>query len=101
MPVIERNQRFGIGCEPSETSQVTIDNGKGVALDLKGGVLVNAVINGAVAPGGVVISGNTDPTKMVRFYFDVSVSPIILKLQTSTDSGTTWTDVPGVSWELA
>jgi hypothetical protein len=101
MPIIERNQRFGIGCEPGEAAQVTIDNGKGAALDLKGGQLINAVIQGAIAPGGQVISGNTDPAKQVQFYFDVSVSPIVLKLRYSSNNGVTWTDVTGASWEVA
>lgn len=101
MPYIERGEFIGLGNEPGTAAKVTIDNGPRAALDLKGGKLINAVISGAVVPGGQVISGNVDATKQIRFYFDVSGSPIVLKLQYSTDSGSTWSDVTGASWEVA
>jgi hypothetical protein len=87
MPVIERDGRYGINCEPGTTALVSIDNGNGCALDLKGGT-----IKGQVTSGGQVIQSDVDPSIKVRWFIDTTTTPKCIKLQ-EWKSGA-WSDTP-------
>lgn len=96
MPIIERDGRYGIGCEPDPSSLVTIDNGARTALFIKNG---GAVAGFATAGSSADIMDSTDNNRRVRFYLDASASTWILKTQYSTDGGSNWTDGPD-AWEI-